>query len=262
VAWVTHAVTDSVEPENICLYDPGVGVMILTTNGQYDTLDIGTPHIDDAGVAWIQVDPYNPRLRTTYFYDFSTWSASQIPGYAWGDPQSDGSLAVVSRHDGLDREIFLINRSLGSEEKLTNNHFEDRYPRVSGNNIAWVGGEGNGSEIYLAVAATPADIHMEPNPFDLSSAGKRMTGYIELPEGFDVNQIDVSTVTLSVAGATFGADVSRTSVGDYDKDGIPDRTVKFDRQAVRAEGLTDMVVGGSIVGGGMFSGTDTVLVVP
>ncbi len=143
VAWLSHQVTDSVEPGNIFLYDVATGETTQLTNNAID--DISTPRIGDEGVVWLQPDPNNRRNNFIYFYDFCTGITSVVPGYIWDDPQSDGHLAVLSKHDGHDREIFVLNRRLGSEEQITDNDLEDRHPSISGNNIAWVA---NG-EIFL-----------------------------------------------------------------------------------------------------------------
>jgi DNA-binding beta-propeller fold protein YncE len=110
-----------------------------------------------------------------------------------------------------------------------------------------------------------ATIDIDPDTLNLKSKGNWITCYIELPEGHDVNQIDVNTVTLSVEGATpIAAALSPTEVGDYDSDDIPDLMVKFDRGAVQdvvPVGSMEMTVTGSLTDGTQFQGTDTVLVI-
>lgn len=110
-----------------------------------------------------------------------------------------------------------------------------------------------------------ATIDIDPDTLNLKSKGNWITCYIELPEGYDVNQIDVNTVTLSVGSATpIAAELSPTEVGDYDNDTIPDLMVKFDRgavQSVASEGSEEMTVGGSLTDGTAFQRTDTVLVI-
>lgn len=109
-----------------------------------------------------------------------------------------------------------------------------------------------------------ATIDIDPDTLNLKSKGNWITCYIELPEGYDVNQIDANTVTLSVGSATpIAAELSPTEVGDYDNDTIPDLMVKFDRgavQSVASEGSVEMTVGGSLTDGTTFEGTDTVLI--
>ena len=108
-----------------------------------------------------------------------------------------------------------------------------------------------------------ATIDIDPDTLNPESQGKFVMAYIELPEGWDVADIDVSTVTLEVEGAygSVAAAPSPTAVGDEDGDGIPDRMVKFSREAVvalldgRTGDITFRVKGE--VSGSPFEGTDT-----
>jgi hypothetical protein len=112
------------------------------------------------------------------------------------------------------------------------------------------------------VAAT---VDIDPDTLNPGSEGSFVMAYIELPEGYDVGDIDISTVTLKVAGVdgSVAAAPSPTEVGDHDADGIADLMVKFDRAAVL--GLIDgeggdmtFVVAGGLVDGQAFEGADTV----
>jgi hypothetical protein len=75
-----------------------------------------------------------------------------------------------------------------------------------------------------------ATIDFDPDTLSLKSKGKWVTVYIELPEGYDVNDINVGTVMLNYR---VPAEPRPTGVGDHDDDGIPDLMVKFDRAAVQ-----------------------------
>jgi LysM repeat protein len=112
--------------------------------------------------------------------------------------------------------------------------------------------------------ATTVDI--DPDTVNPGSQGKFVTAYIELPEGYDVADIDVWTVTLEVVGvdSSVPATPSPTAVGDEDEDGIPDRMVKFSREAVVAllDGLTGDItfrVRGKVLGS-TFQGAETIRV--
>ncbi|UCH88339.1 MAG: LamG domain-containing protein [Thermoplasmata archaeon] len=77
-----------------------------------------------------------------------------------------------------------------------------------------------------------ATVDIGPEKLNLKSKGKWVSGYIELPDGYDVNDIDVSTVKISKAGDTavdISAEGHPSSIGDNDCDGIPDLMVKFSR---------------------------------
>jgi len=107
----------------------------------------------------------------------------------------------------------------------------------------------------------PATMGFDPNTLNLRSRGKYVTAYIELPTGYDVAQIDVSSISLN---GTVPALTKPTEIGDYDKDGIPDLMVKFDRSAVIAlltPGDQAAVTIAGEVGGIAFEGTDTIRVI-
>jgi hypothetical protein len=90
-----------------------------------------------------------------------------------------------------------------------------------------------------------------------------MTAYIELPESYPVDDIDESSITLSIDGNDFGAIESIKEIGDHDENGINDLMVKFDRQAIISmfkEGLFDLTISG-LVNGSQFEGVDTIRVI-
>ena len=85
-------------------------------------------------------------------YDLAAETTNPAPvGFVWEDsPQTDGPLTVFTRHDGNDGEIFIRNVQLNTCDPITHNSMEDRYPCISGDYVAWVGGEGVAAEIYLS----------------------------------------------------------------------------------------------------------------
>jgi hypothetical protein len=75
-----------------------------------------------------------------------------------------------------------------------------------------------------------AVVSVEPDTLNLKSQGKWVACYIELPEGYDVNDIDFSSIKLN---DTIAIDYSAPIiVDDHDNDGITDLDVKFDRSCV------------------------------
>jgi hypothetical protein len=73
-------------------------------------------------------------------------------------------------------------------------------------------------------------INFTPDPLNLGFKKGYFTAYIELPTGFDVNNINVSTILLN---DTIPVNLAAPSeVGDYDNDGILDLTVNFDRNLI------------------------------
>gem|GEM_PF-2969008 len=99
---------------------------------------------------------------------------------------------------------------------------------------------------------------IDPDTLNLAYKGM-MTCFIELPEGYDVSDIMQDSVTLN---GTVCAE--KAVLSDYDRDGIPDLTVKFDREQVCAllepGDAVEITVSGA-VGDVRFIGTDTVRVI-
>jgi LysM repeat protein len=125
----------------------------------------------------------------------------------------------------------------------------------------------------VSLAPIPATVEIHPDTLNLKSHGGWLTAYVELPEGYDVGDIDVATVRLCLdqmsacpEDTSVPAQEHASAVGDYDRDGIPDLMVKFDRQEV-----IDLLAGqtGDIVmpvtgmvnpPGRPFAGSDTIRV--
>lgn len=111
----------------------------------------------------------------------------------------------------------------------------------------------------LNLTPAPATVDIDPNTLDLKSQGKWITAYITLPEGYDVGDIDISSIQLDgIIAAAWG--------NDCEDDAL---MVKFDREAVIAylkdKGLAlpaevTLTVTGDI-GDLMFEGSDTIRVI-
>lgn len=100
-----------------------------------------------------------------------------------------------------------------------------------------------------------------PDVLNMDAERKYTTAYIELPLGYDITQIDVSSVSLNGAVPALP---DPTEIGDHDKDSIPDLMVKFDWAAVQYVLTTGEEVDVTITGevaGIPFEGSDTVRVI-
>lgn len=107
----------------------------------------------------------------------------------------------------------------------------------------------------------PATIVIEPDVLNLGSQGKWVTGYIEFPEGYDINDIDVTTILLN---DTIYAESFPVEVGDFDNDGIFDLMVKFDRQTLISlleVGDATLTVSGELINEIKFRGSDIIRVI-
>lgn len=110
------------------------------------------------------------------------------------------------------------------------------------------------------VAAT---IDVDPATLNLKTAGKWITCYIELGDGYNVSDIVLGTVQLN--GQVF-AEPQPTQIGDYDDDGVADLMVKFSRAAVQeilavGDAVPITVTGELTVGIVQFEGSDTIRVI-
>ena len=99
-------------------------------------------------------------------------------------------------------------------------------------------GEPNTAETFTMVisfcAKQPstinAAINITPDTLSLKSRGRWLACSIELPEGYDVKNIDFSSIKLN---DTIAVDLSAPIlVDDYDHDGITDLSIKFDRSCI------------------------------
>jgi len=114
--------------------------------------------------------------------------------------------------------------------------------------------------------ATPATVDVDPDALNLKSSGEWITGYIELAEEYDVNDIDVSTVMLN---GTFPAELQPSEVGDHDGDKVFDLMVKFNRTEVSKYicdvqnikyGNVTLTIKGELYDGTLFEGSDVIKV--
>ena len=122
------------------------------------------------------------------------------------------------------------------------------------------------SEEFAALAT----VDINPNTLNKQSNGRWITCYIELPEGYDVADIDASSVLLNdevqpELNPKYG--FVRSPAGylmDHDSDGITERMLKFDRSEVasilEAGNAVEVTVTGD-VGEFLFEGSDTIRVI-
>jgi hypothetical protein len=134
--------------------------------------------------------------------------------------------------------------SLWEEEGATDLTDPEGLWLTYGSNVLWTINEPEGydDELWVlegTVQVVEATIDIGPDTLNLKSKGKWITAYIELPEGYDVADIDATTVLLNdtVPAVTdpkydFVSDPGEY-ITDNDDDGILERMVKFDRSAVQ-----------------------------
>lgn len=120
--------------------------------------------------------------------------------------------------------------------------------------------------IVLMVGTTsapivPATADFKPDVLNLAAPRQVVTVYIELPEGYDVEVIDVASIMLN---GTVAAEEWPATIGDYNNNGIPDLMVKFDGTAVQdviAVGESVEITVTGEIDGIQLMGTDTIRVI-
>lgn len=96
--------------------------------------------------------------------------------------------------------------------------------------VAWWSGPTYFDDLRVSPIPIGAEVAINPDTLNLKSNGEWITAYIELPEGQNVNDIDVNSILLN---GTIPVDAEApTEVGDYDLDDFPDLMIKFDRATV------------------------------
>ncbi len=159
----------------------------------------------------------------------------------YGGPNDDSADSLVQNYHGMYAMAGLTHSDVGDRDFLV---------------------------IKLAPVEIPATLDINPDTLNLKSRGEWITCYIELPEGYDVNDINVSTILLN---DTVHAESHPTSIGDHDDDDITDLMVKFDRAEVisyiqsnlntRERVCTvTLTITGKLYDGTQFQGRDTIRV--
>ncbi|UCH89129.1 MAG: FG-GAP repeat protein [Thermoplasmata archaeon] len=159
-----------------------------------------------------------------------------IPGYTIIGPFYDITTTAKFANDVNINIIYEDSEiPVDKETSLTLFHCEDnKWEEVKtevdiGNNI--ISGFIS-SFSYFAVAYpdySKIEIDIHPDTSNLNSKGRYITCYIELSRDYDAAEIDVRTILLN---NIVPAQSKVISIGDYDKDGITDLLVCFERSAV------------------------------
>jgi parallel beta-helix repeat protein len=108
----------------------------------------------------------------------------------------------------------------------------------------------------------PAFIDFNPDTLNLQSRGKWVTTYIELPRGYDINDIDSESIELN---CQVPVETKPIEIGDYDSNGIPDLMVKFNQSAVQnileVGDEVKLTLTGRLFDGTQYEGSDTIQVI-
>jgi hypothetical protein len=115
-----------------------------------------------------------------------------------------------------------------------------------------------------------ASVDIDPETLNLKNKGKFITAYIELPQPYKIEDISITSVTLSETASNITmAKILPVSIGDHDFDSNPDLMVKFDRAEVisylRSKGISmqslEFFVTGELLNGQLFEGKGVVRII-
>jgi len=155
-----------------------------------------------------------------------------IAGYTYQGPFGghDAFIASFDSSGGFRWEAFWGTESLDHAVGVSLDLFGNIY--IGGYTYP---GPSGGHDAFIAAFALPpisATVNIVPSTLNLASNSKWITCYIELPQDYDINDIDVKTIRLN---DTIPTDVNApTKIADHDMDGILDLAVKFDRASISA----------------------------
>ncbi len=243
-----------------------------------DSVDIGFCTYDAS-------DPVNGFGAITPLAEINT--AGYIEKHPYVTPDHQVLLFVSNRpggYGGLDIWKAVWNDSLSRWDNVQNlgpniNTVGDEVlpfycPGTQTLYFTWAKGFGENVLMQSRPESIACTIDIDPDTLNLSSKDKWVTCYIELPDGYDVMDIDGASVTLEGIPAYIGAEgwaragANSGNIMDHDGDGILERMVKFDGAAVRgyligqgASGYVGLTVTGNLVDGPSFEGIDVIRVI-
>lgn len=213
---------------------------------------------------WWDVDPSNIYLNNFYqyigadlkagdiLYPSSGWSGkindTEILTYAGAPREVNHFNGTVTQYSSYSYIDFLWDKETGI---LVEGYLEQHLLAAPTESIT-ISLVTVQTNIWTATCIS-AEVNVNPKSLDLRSKGNWVTGYIELPEGYDVGDVDVSTILLN--------------------DEVPAETskvcgkklmVRFDRSKVIAllppAGEAELTITGTFFVGTMFEGSDTLRV--
>jgi len=252
---------------------------------------LGSPghlHVYDSygnHVGWTETSEIEANIPGTYLYAPSSYSETS-QDLVWIYTSEDLRFVIEGTNSGS--FDFILNMNL--EEKNLSLGVAYENVEITENTIATVDVttqnpgfimeiDIDGDEVidevkypnYIEnlVADIQATIDIDPDVLNLKSKGKWITSYIELPNGYDVNNVDIDTILLMIneGVVTEVAESSHTEINDYDKDNIPDLMVKFDRATLITYLKDHNLISGQVtlrvigqVNNKIFEGTDIITI--
>ncbi|MEM3906611.1 MAG: ABC transporter substrate-binding protein [Nitrososphaerota archaeon] len=210
--------------------------------------------------------------RTVGFNPETGEVLNEIPGARYSGPTAYGETIVIPGPEGT-YDIRLIGVSEGRYvlrvERVDMASGQLTYQTFRGEVET---GTVHGYEATVTetgvFATLKASIDIQPDALNKLSQGKYVTCYIELPEGYRIEDISLNSIIIAkINGISLASPVRAVGpfeIGDYDADGVRDLMVKFDRRelvALLEAGNVELTVAGMLENGTPFQGTDTVTVI-
>lgn len=223
---LSYTVTDDVSaPEDITVTGPVSGTT-YTTEGEYDITITATDEKDNTASVSVSftIDKTPPEVIITYpteGMEFRPEDTLDVE-YTVTDAVDPSPSVTVSPSDPVISPL--------PEGELT----------ITVTATDSSGNTGTASvTVSVIPSAIPVSIDFTPETLNINSKGNWVSVYIEMPEGYDVSGIDGATVLLNnTIPAYLGKQgwaeryANDANIYDVDEDGIPERLVKFDRDAV------------------------------
>jgi PKD repeat protein len=183
-------------------------------------------------VARFTWSPIVQKLNQSMIFDASasTFDGGIMEEYRWdfGDGQNANGRIVTHTYTALG--TYTVTLTI-AESQLWN--FEE--------GEAWVDLEDTGHRQVQVILGGALDFENET--FNLKSKDEWIFVYVELPEGYDVHDVNVSTVVFN---DTVLAEPGPATMDDHDDDGAPDLMLKFNRTAVSELILSEGLVSGNV----------------
>lgn len=225
---------------------------------RYHIYDIETGHLTDLG----NYSCYKSCMEGDIIVG-NDWSGIVIPG-----PPYPTGIPNVMIYDITTDELVNTN-IIGHLDLDWNRNFNGDVIAIvtSESNIPEdLNGDGDTNDrivrYIMEVTIVEASVDIEPDTLNLKSKGRWITCYIELPEEYDVSEMDAPTILLE---NSIPAETQPTAIGDYDSDGLPDIMVKFDRgdlEDMLSPGILNLKVSGQLTNGSSFEGySDSIRVI-
>ena len=225
-----------------------IGIEICTASTGNKIFGNTVENNSDGGILILDVGASNNKIyHNNILYNGEAWhrNAEDLSSNIWDAGLPSGG-NFWSDYTGVDTN----GDGIGDTPYVIDADSQDRYPFMS----PWA---------PLPVITATIDTH--PDVLSLLGRVEWISAHIELPVGYDVSDIDVSSIMLN---ETTSAELEPITIGDYDNDTTPDLMVSFNRTLVAGyilskgikTGNVTLTATGQLIDGTLFEGADSIRV--